>query len=71
MFTHRDDTPLVFYMSELSDELRREITEWFIRRQPKHMIRRLHNREADDYGNEYALVFDQKTDAMEFKLIFL
>lgn len=71
MLRHTEEKPLAFYLSELEPELLKEITEWFIRRQPLHVVRKLVNRERDDYGSEYELIFDNKKDAMEFKLTFL
>jgi len=71
MFRHTEDKPLVFYVSELEPELAKELTEWLIRRKPKHFARQLVNKEREEYGSTYELIFDNKTDAMEFKLIFL
>lgn len=71
MFTHREETPLVFFINEINDELRDELLEWFVRRQPRHIVRKLNNRERDDYGSDFELIFENKTDAMEFKLTFL
>ncbi|MNK29850.1 hypothetical protein D3C87_482530 [compost metagenome] len=71
MFTHREDTPLVFYMSELDSTLMPDVFDWFLRRKPEHFVRTLVNRESDDYGHKYELIFANKIDAMEFKLTFL
>jgi hypothetical protein len=71
MFVHREDTPLVFFISELNDEMRDRIVEWFVRRQPVHCVRRLLNKERDDHGHDFELIFADKKDAVEFKLTFL
>lgn len=71
MFTHREDTPLIFYLSEYDPVLMAEVSEWFIRRKPEHLVRTLVNAERDEAGHKYELIFANKIDAMEFKLTFL
>ncbi len=71
MFTHSDETPLVFYINDIEVAVRSEIFEWFVRRKPEHFVRALLNHERDKIGYKYELIFTHKKDAMEFKLTFL
>lgn len=71
MFTHSDDTPLVFFVDDMDAVMTADIFEWFVRRKPEHFVRTLLNMERNESGHKYELIFTHKKDAMEFKLTFL
>lgn len=71
MITHRESTPLVFFLSELDAEMRERLFLWFTTRQPDHMFRTLVNHERTKYGFCYEIIFANAIDAVEFKLTFI
>jgi len=64
--------PLVFIFDVMEEgEFRDRLVNWFVLKQPRNIVRTLVNKERDQYGGSFELIFDDPVDAMEFKLVFL